>query len=65
VSSAKELRAVDAGVRSPKAACGDLNFIALAVCVSRKCQTRRWQTHPQCIEPRLVEEQRQRRIDQL
>jgi serine/threonine protein kinase len=65
VSSANELRAVDAGVRSPKAACGDLNFIALAVCVSRKCQTRRWQTHPQCIEPRLVEEQRQRRIDQL
>lgn len=64
VSSANALRAVSAGPRSPKAACGDLNFIALAVCVSRKCQTRRWQAHPQCVEPRLVEEQRQRRIDQ-
>jgi serine/threonine protein kinase len=58
------LRAADAGPRSPKAACGDLNFFALAVCVSRICQTRRWQAHPQCVEPRLVEEQRQRRIDQ-
>jgi hypothetical protein len=57
-------RAADAGPRSPKAACGDLNYFALAVCVSRKCQTRLWQAHPQCVEPRLVEEQRQRRIDQ-
>jgi serine/threonine protein kinase len=57
-------RAADAGPRSPKAACGELNYFALAVCVSRKCQTRRWQAHPQCVEPRLVEEQRQRRIDQ-
>ncbi len=63
-STANALRAADAGPRSPKAACGELNYFALAVCVSRKCQTRRWQAHPQCVEPRLVEEQRQRRIDQ-
>ncbi len=56
--------AADAGPASPKAACGDINFFALAVCVGRECQTPRWRTHPQCVELRDTDEQRQRRMDQ-
>jgi len=58
------LQAADATPSSPKAACGDLNFFSLAMCVHRECQTQRWQGHPQCVEARLVEEERLRRMDQ-
>jgi len=51
--------------RSPKAFCGDLNFVALAICLSRECQTPRWRDHAQCVEPRAIEEQRRRHIEQL
>lgn len=53
-----------AGPKSPKAACGDINFIALAMCLGRECQTTRWQAHPQCVELRQAEDQRRRRMDQ-
>jgi serine/threonine protein kinase len=60
----RALQTADATPRSPKAACGDLNFFSLAMCVHRECQTRRWRDHPQCVEARLIEEERQRRMDQ-
>jgi serine/threonine protein kinase len=53
-----------AGPLSPKDACGDINFFALAVCVGRECQTSRWRAHPQCVELRYAEEQRRLRMDQ-
>jgi serine/threonine protein kinase len=56
--------ATDAAPRSPKAACGDRNFLALAMCVNRECQAPRWREHPQCVEARHAEEQRQRRMEQ-
>jgi serine/threonine protein kinase len=50
---------------SPRQACGELNFLSMAVCLSRECQTPRWQAHAQCVEPRRIEAQRQRDIDRL
>ena len=50
---------------SPRQACGELNFVSMAVCLSRECQTPRWQAHPQCAEPRRIEAQRQHDIDRL
>jgi hypothetical protein len=50
---------------SPRQACGELNFFSMALCLSRECQTPRWQAHPQCVEPRRIEAQRQRDIDRL
>jgi len=48
---------------SPRQACGELNVFSMALCVSRECQTPRWQAHPECVEPRRIEAQRQRDID--
>ena len=53
-----------AAPRSPKEICGDLNFFAMAMCVSRECQTPQFGSHPQCVEMRRAEEQRQRRMEQ-
>jgi serine/threonine protein kinase len=63
-SAASVRPATDAAPRSPKAACGDRNFFALAMCVSRQCQAPHWREHPQCVEIRYAEEQRQRRVEQ-
>jgi serine/threonine protein kinase len=60
----QERSVAHAGPRSPRAACGDINFIALAMCLGRECKTSRWQAHPQCVELRQAEEQRRRRMDQ-
>ena len=49
----------------PQRACGELNFLSMALCLSRECQTPRWQGHPQCVEPRRIEAQRQRDIDRF
>ncbi len=59
-------RAADAGstlAQGPQQACGELNFFSRALCLSRECQTPRWQDHPQCIEPRRLDAQRQRDIE--
>ncbi|MEO6030870.1 MAG: hypothetical protein ABIP61_03035, partial [Burkholderiaceae bacterium] len=61
---AAELKAVAAGPRSPKQACGDLNFLALGICLSRTCQTATWRGHPQCVELRRIEDERKRRMEQ-
>ena len=52
------------GPLDPKAACGDLDYFALAICISRECQNRRWHAHPQCADTRAMEKQRQRQMDQ-
>jgi hypothetical protein len=49
--------------RSPRELCGDMNFISLAICVSRECQATELQAHPQCIESRRYDEERKRRSD--
>ena len=49
---------------SPKAACGDLSYFALAICISRECQNPRWHAHPQCADTRAMEGRRQRQVDQ-
>ncbi|MBK6862118.1 MAG: protein kinase [Ideonella sp.] len=61
---AQEQNVAHAGPEGPKAACGDINFIALAMCLGRECQTSRWQAHPQCVELRQADEQRRRRMDE-
>ncbi|HRI19210.1 MAG TPA: hypothetical protein PL196_11870 [Burkholderiaceae bacterium] len=53
-----------AGPTSPRAACGDINFIAMAMCLGRECANSRWHSHPQCVELRQADEQRRRRMDQ-
>jgi serine/threonine protein kinase len=50
--------------RSPRERCGDLNFLAMAICVSRRCQEPAYQAHPQCDDAKRFEEQRRRRVDQ-
>ena len=53
-----------AAPKSPKELCGDLNFVALAMCVSRQCEAPALQSHPQCVEARRYDEQRRRRMEQ-
>lgn len=55
---------VAAGPRSPKEACGDLNFFARRLCLSRTCEAAAWRAHPQCVELRRVEDQRRRLKEQ-
>ena len=54
----------EAAPRSPKDICGDRNFFALAVCINRECQAPQLRAHPQCVESRRAEEQRQRRMEE-
>jgi serine/threonine protein kinase len=49
---------------SPKQRCGDLNFFALALCVSQECRAPGMRSHPQCLESRRAEEARERRMNQ-
>jgi serine/threonine protein kinase len=51
------------GSRSPAEACAGRNFIARAICVHRQCQAVGSRLHPDCVEARRIEEQRQRRMD--
>jgi len=53
----------DPGSRGPAEVCAGRNFIARAICVSRQCQTAGLRLHPECVEARRIEEQRQRRLD--
>ncbi|MGH8264268.1 MAG: serine/threonine protein kinase [Steroidobacteraceae bacterium] len=50
---------------SPKEACGDRNFFALAICLDRKCRTPKWQAHPQCVDAHRADERRQRRMERM
>ncbi|MDP9046446.1 MAG: hypothetical protein M3O01_16725, partial [Pseudomonadota bacterium] len=61
---AAEQITVAAPVKGPKQLCGDMNFLALAMCVSRQCQTPALQAHPECVESRRYDEQRRRRMEQ-
>jgi hypothetical protein len=49
--------------RSPGEACAGRNFIARAICIHRQCQAAGSRLHPECVEARRIEEQRQRRMD--
>ena len=51
------------GSRSPAEVCAGRNFIARAICISRQCQAAGSRMHPECVEARRIEEQRQRRMD--
>jgi len=55
--------ATEPGLRSPAEVCGGRNFIARAICISRQCQAAGSRIHPECVEARRIEEQRQRRMD--
>lgn len=50
--------------RAPIELCGDLNFFAQAVCISRECQAPALSGRPQCVEAMRVAEQRKRRMEQ-
>jgi hypothetical protein len=47
-----------AGPSSPREACGSRVFIALAICMSDKCDSPQFRSHPQCVQ--LREENRRR-----
>ena len=51
------------GSRSPAEVCAGRNFIARAICISRQCQAAGSRLHPECVEARRIEEQRQRGMD--
>ncbi|MEO7853230.1 MAG: hypothetical protein ABIR94_13380 [Rubrivivax sp.] len=66
VAAKKRVAEPVAGVADgPRQACGEQNFFSLTLCISRECQTPRWQDHPQCVEPRRVEARRQRDVDRF
>ena len=65
VVSARRRALPDVRPSSPKAACGDLNYFALAICISRECQNPRWRAHAQCADAHAMEERRQRQMDQF
>jgi hypothetical protein len=52
-----------AGSRSPAEFCAGRNFIARAICVSRRCQAADAHVYPECVKARRIEEQRQREMD--
>ncbi len=43
--AAKQLHAAP----SPRDACGDRNFLSMAICVNRKCDEPAYRRHPQCV----------------
>jgi len=51
------------GARGPAETCAGRNFIARAICVHRQCQAAGSRLHPECVEARRLDEQRQRRMD--
>lgn len=51
------------GAHSPAEACSGRNFISRAICLSRQCQAAGSRMHPECVDARRIEEQRQRRMD--
>jgi len=53
----------DGRARTPAEICSGRNFIARAICVSRQCQAPGSHVHPECVQARKLEEQRQRRND--
>jgi hypothetical protein len=55
--------AAAAASRSPAEVCSGRNFIARAFCMHRQCQAAGSRSHPDCVEARRIEEQRQRRMD--
>jgi hypothetical protein len=50
--------AAPAGPASPREACGSRVFLALTNCIQEQCSSARFSRHPQCVE--LREQQRQR-----
>ncbi len=44
---------------SPRAACGDRNFVSMAVCMTRECSEPAFREHQECREFRRYEEARQ------
>ena len=52
--------AMSAGPQSPRQACGNRSFIALARCMERQCVQPRFQSHPQCDKVRRMIERRER-----
>jgi len=53
----------EAGSRSPAEVCAGRNFVARAICVSRRCQAAGAHAYPECVKARKIEEQRQREMD--
>ena len=64
VAPPRRARTEAAAARSPRAACGDLNFLAMSICLERECRKPRWHAHAQCAELRGFDEQRRRNAEQ-
>ncbi|MFN4116284.1 MAG: protein kinase domain-containing protein [Inhella sp.] len=48
------------GAADPRAACGSRVFIALTMCIDRKCKEPAHALHPECVRLREIREQRER-----
>jgi hypothetical protein len=46
----------------PREACGDRNFISMAICVNRRCDEPRFNKHPHCVELHRQYEERRRAV---
>jgi serine/threonine protein kinase len=49
-----------AGTADPREACGSRVFIAMTICIDRKCREPAHAQHPQCVQLREIREQRER-----
>ena len=53
-------RALPAAPANPREACGERNFLSMAVCMDRQCRQTQYRSHPQCEEfIRYAESRRQ------
>lgn len=60
-AAAAPLVPVSQAAKNPKASCGDLNFVAQAVCISFQCVKDDFKSHPECV---AMAEQQQARKNQ-
>jgi hypothetical protein len=49
-SVATPARAMPAAPAAPREACGERNFLSMAVCMDRQCRQPHYRSHPQCEE---------------
>jgi hypothetical protein len=49
-SVATPARAMPAAPAAPREACGERNFLSMAVCMDRQCRQPQYRSHPQCEE---------------
>lgn len=62
--SAAPVQTAVAAPSSPEQACGKRVFVAMTMCMSRQCETPQFASHPQCVQLRQQNRDRQNEVNQ-